>query len=97
MQKQSAEQEREALGQPSVTFQEEIQFIHEQCDYEMLLGHIRQALKHKEWLLFQAIYIDHVPPIQIATQWNITPAAGYLRKSRLDRKLRILLSKFKEF
>ena len=74
---------------------EDIRNVHEQYDYELLLRKIKNKLKEKDRLLFEAIYIDKIPPQMLAASMQISTAAVYLRKARLERKLRAILQENK--
>ncbi len=72
-----------------------IRGVHEQYDYELLLRKIKKKLKEKDRLLFEAIYIDKIPAELLAAQMQISMAAVYLRKARLEQKLRAILQENK--
>ena len=74
---------------------DEIRIVHETYDYELLLREINNKLKEKERLLFEAIYIDKTPVKTLAAQMQLSTAAIYLRKARLERKLRAILQESK--
>ena len=94
--KRRAEQELESVLQEESSTWDEIQSVGAQYDYDLLLRSIERTLKSREWALFRALYIDKQPPAQIAARLDISPAAVYLRKARLDRKLRAILNDYKK-
>jgi RNA polymerase sigma factor (sigma-70 family) len=77
--------------------EDDVQRVQEQYDYELLLQKIKHRLKEKDRLLFEAIYIEKLPTETLAQQLHISTAAVYLRKARLDRKLRLILRENKNF
>ena len=88
-------QEWESMPLEHTNDADEIRIVHETYDYELLLREINNKLKEKERLLFEAIYIDKTPVKTLAAQMQLSTAAVYLRKARLERKLRAILQESK--
>ena len=91
--KQSATADWEAAVEQEATKETDIQDIHEKYDYELLLQKIKGELKEKEWILFEALYINKTPTADIAKLLHISNAAVYLRKARLEQRLRAILGR----
>ena len=96
MTRQAAQDLEAALGEYACD-EDGVQRVQEQYDYELLLQKIRHKLKEKDRLLFEAIYIERLPTELLAQRLQISTAAVYLRKARLDRKLRSILRENKNF
>ena len=96
MTRQAAQDLEAALGEYA-SDEDGVQRVQEQYDYELLLQRIRRLLKEKDRLLFEAIYIERLPTELLAQRLQISTAAVYLRKARLDRKLRSILRENKNF
>ncbi|MBQ7338059.1 MAG: sigma-70 family RNA polymerase sigma factor [Clostridia bacterium] len=62
-------------------------------NYHRLLQQLRASLSARDRAFFDAMYIEELSVTALAQRFNIKPEQVYVRRSRLNRRLRTIISK----